>query len=222
METTLIPLLAASRAVSSSSAGVASRVANQGLRAEEFEQLVREHQRRIYRVLLALVRDPDTADTLTQECFLRAYRKRASFRGESSPGTWLVRIAINLARDHGRNRRNAFWSHILRWRDTEADAEAGPLSSMADTQPSPERVLAAREQLDAVWSAVEELSPQQRAIFLFRFVEEMTLEEIAEATGRRAGTVKSHLFRAVGAVRERLRKQMEFPVQETKRRTSHE
>ena len=70
------------------------------LAAEDFEPLVRLHQRRIYRVLLAVLRDAEAADTLTQECFLRAYKKRQSFRGDSAVGTWLVRIALNLSLIH--------------------------------------------------------------------------------------------------------------------------
>ena len=53
------------------------------IRPEDFEALVSLHQRRIYRVLLGQLRDPDAAATLTQECFLRAYRNRESFRGET-------------------------------------------------------------------------------------------------------------------------------------------
>jgi RNA polymerase sigma-70 factor (ECF subfamily) len=56
-----------------------------------------------------------------------------------------------------------------------------------------------------VWSAVERLSPQQRAIFMLRFVEGMSLEEIAEVTSLKVGTVKTHLFRAVRAIRQRLK-----------------
>ena len=89
----------------------------EGIAAEDFDQLVRTHQRRVYRVLLSLLRDPDAADTLTQECFLRAYEKRSQFRGESPVQAWLLRIAVNLARDHHRNRRVSFWRTLVgnRW-----------------------------------------------------------------------------------------------------------
>ena len=164
-----------------------------------FDQVVAEHQKAICRVLLVLLRDGDAADTLTQECFLRAYNKRASFRGECSLRTWLLRIAINLAHDHRKNRRIAFWRR-LRTSDPEPETGGAP----ADQRGSPERILIARDQLKAVWSALDQLSPQQRAVFLLRFVEEMEIEEIAQVMHLAAGTVKSHLFRAVGAVRTRL------------------
>ncbi len=177
----------------------------QGIAAEEFDAIVRLNQRRIYRVLLALLRDPDAADQLTQECFLRAYQKRASFRGEASVETWLVRIAVNLARDHSKNRRTTFWRRLLG--STAPEEATAAATDLADPHASPERALEARQEVAAVWSAADELSPQQRAVFLLRFVEEMPLGEIARAMGVEVGTVKSHLARAVGAIRRRLEEQ---------------
>ncbi|MBI3670740.1 MAG: sigma-70 family RNA polymerase sigma factor [Acidobacteria bacterium] len=174
-----------------------------GITREEFDGVVRAHQRRIYRVLLGLVRDPDAADTLTQECFLRAFKKRKSFRREASVGTWLVRIAVNLARDYGRSRKIAFWRRLFGQAKPEEAAAAA--DQMADARASPERALAAREELEAVWSVVGALSPQQRTAFMLRFAEEMTLEEVAAAMALEVGTVKAHLARAVGAVRRRLK-----------------
>ncbi len=173
-----------------------------GIRAEDFDGIVRQHQRTIYRILLSLVRDPDAADTLTQECFLRAYQKRASFRGDSSVRTWLVRIAVNLAADHRKNRRRAFWSKLF-GRRTEEDTTAAA-REVPDPQPSPERILLTNEDLVAVQKVVDTLSSRQRAIFLLRFVEGMSLDEIAQAMELELGTVKTHLHRAVSAVRKRL------------------
>jgi RNA polymerase sigma-70 factor (ECF subfamily) len=65
----------------------------------------------------------------------------------------------------------------------------------------------AREQLAAVGSILEKLSSQQRSVFSLRFFEELSLEEIAEAMGLEVGTVKAHLFRAVSAVRKKLKEQ---------------
>ncbi len=168
---------------------------------EDFDAVVEAHKRRIYRLLLGMVRDPDTAETLVQDCFLRAFRARASFRGEASVATWLAGIAINLARDHARSRRVAFWKKLL---GGDGDAEAAQ-AQVPDRRATPERELLAREELNAVWAAVERLSQKQRAIFLLRFVEEMSLEEIGQATGLKIGTVKIHLFRAVSAVRRKLK-----------------
>jgi RNA polymerase sigma factor (sigma-70 family) len=74
-----------------------------------------------------------------------------------------------------------------------------------DPHASPERSLLARERLAHVSAAVDNLPNQQRAVFVLRFLEEMSIEEIAQATSLRPGTVKAHLFRAVSAVRERVK-----------------
>lgn len=173
-----------------------------GLRADEFDAIVRENQSRIFRILLSLLRDPDAADTLTQECFLRAYRKRASFRGDASISTWLTRIAMNLAADYRKNRRHTFWSRLFGRQRTEV-GEAAVLN-VADRQPSAERALIANERYAAVRTVVDELPPRQREVFLLRFVEEMSLEEIAQATELEVGTVKSHLHRALSVVRQQM------------------
>jgi RNA polymerase sigma-70 factor (ECF subfamily) len=81
---------------------------------EDFDWIVVQHQKQIFRTLLCLVRDADAAEVLTQECFLRAFKKRDTFRGESNLATWLIRIAVNLARDHQKSRRWDFWRRLTR------------------------------------------------------------------------------------------------------------
>jgi RNA polymerase sigma-70 factor (ECF subfamily) len=168
-----------------------------GIAPDQFDSIVLGHQRRIFRVLLFYLRDADAADTLTQECFLRAYRHISRFRGESSLETWLIRIAINLARDHVKSRRRAFWSRLVR-------SERVLARGTADPRLSPEGILLAREEVAALWSGVESLSHKQKTVFLLRYGEEMSLDEIASVLDLDLGTVKSHLSRALGNVRRRL------------------
>jgi RNA polymerase sigma-70 factor (ECF subfamily) len=170
---------------------------------DDFDTIVREHQKRIYRILFFLLRDQDEADALTQECFLRAYSRRASFRGDAKPGTWLVRIAINLAQDQLRSRRRRFWQRLLRGKRTE-------VGDLADSRVSPEQEFLDRERVGAVWAAVESLPVRQRAIFTLRFAEEMPLGEIAETMSLREGTVKAHLSSAIKAVKRELCRRAEF------------
>ena len=176
--------------------------AAQNITAEEFDAIVRRHQRRVHRFLLMLLRDPEEADNLTQECFLRAYQNLSSFRGDSSLETWLLRIAANLARDHARNRKASFWKRLL---GLGYGNEDGAAEHMPSAEASPEQILLAREDVRAVWDVANQLSQQQRAVFLLRFVEEMELAEIASALGLQVGSVKTHLFRAVQTVRNKLR-----------------
>jgi RNA polymerase sigma-70 factor (ECF subfamily) len=165
--------------------------------AQEFARVVEKHRPQIFRFLLASTRDVDLAETLTQECFLKAHRNWANFRGESSAMTWLMRIAINLQKDHWRNRRMQFW-RTTRTNAVDLDEASEWLPS---GESSVEQQLLAKERVKQVWRSVEGLSERQRTVFLLRYVEEQDLSEIAAATGLSEGTVKAHLSRAVSRVR---------------------
>jgi RNA polymerase sigma-70 factor (ECF subfamily) len=168
--------------------------------AEEFSAVVTKHRPQIFRFLLSSTRDPDLSETLTQECFLKAHRNWASFRGESSAMTWLMRIAINLQKDHWRSRRLQFWR--------QTQTHAVNLEEASEWLPSGERSaeqqMLAKERVRQVGKAVEKLSERQRTVFLLRYVEEMELSEIARVTGINEGTVKAHLSRALVRVRAEL------------------
>jgi RNA polymerase sigma-70 factor (ECF subfamily) len=172
----------------------------QPIAAQEFSHVVSAHRQQIFRFLLASTRDVDLAETLTQECFLKAFRNWAGFRGESSALTWLMRIAINVQKDHWRNRRLQFW-RTTRTNSVDVD-EAGEWLPSGES--SPEQQLLAREKVGKVWDVVKRLSGRQRTVFLLRYVEEMDIAEIAGATGLSDGTVKAHLSRALGRVRAEL------------------
>jgi RNA polymerase sigma-70 factor (ECF subfamily) len=166
---------------------------------EDIDSLYALYQPRIFRFLYASLRDRDLAQTLTQDTFVRAWTARASFRGDSSIATWLTTIALNLLRDHTRTNRFRFWRNVA--------ATAIDPTEMAGHLPHPatssEQRLIAREQLALVWQTVSTLSERQRTVFLLRFVEELPIGEIATITGLPVSTVKSHLYRAIAAVRAR-------------------
>ncbi len=166
----------------------------------KFDSLVRLHRPRVLRFLMASLRNRETAENLTQDCFVRAYQARGQFRGASSVGTWFMQIAMNLLRDHESNSRLKFWRRTLR-SDTDL-TELG--HAIPDGQQSPETLALIRERVDAVWMVAARLPARQRTVFLLRFVEDMDLLEIAEVTGMKEGTVKAHLFRALQSVRARL------------------
>jgi RNA polymerase sigma-70 factor (ECF subfamily) len=168
----------------------------------DINTLCATYRSRIYRYALLSLRDPDLAETVTQDCFLRAYKARDEFRGDCSLATWLTRIATNLVRDTTRSRKFQFWK--------VARTSAVEVGAMADRLRSPgvsvEASMVAREKLLHVWDAVETLPAKQRSVFLLRFVEEMELSEIATALGLHVGTVKSHLHRALASVRKGMEK----------------
>lgn len=179
-------------------------VGNQGERAiselDDIDSLVRTHRARLLRFVTFAVRDEDVAASIVQDCFLKAYTKRAQFRGDCSVSTWLTSIAVNLVRDHLRIRKLQFWRKAEK---TAIDVmEMAPI--LPGTERSPEANLLTRERANAVASVLEALSEKQRTVFLMRFSEEMELPEIAAALGMPVNTVKTHLHRAVRAVRTRV------------------
>ena len=111
-----------------------------------------------------------------------------------------MRIAINSVRKHFRNRRLQFWRQVQQ--------SGAPPAAIADWLPdrriSPEGAALVQEQVRAVWAATADLPQRQRTVFLFRFMEDMNILEIAAATGLSESAVNVHLFRAVRAVRKRL------------------
>ena len=167
---------------------------------EDFDAVVHAYRPRIFRFVLASLRDRDAAETLTQDCFWRAYRSRSRFRGDASVNTWLMHIAVNLVRDFVRNRRIQFWKRTM-----SVSVDAIAISEwLPDRDVSPETKAVVKEQVDAIWRATGRLSQRQRTVFLLRFVEDMDLLEIAAATGLTEGSVKVHLFRAVNSIRKRI------------------
>jgi len=155
------------------------------------------YEARVFRYLLFSLRDRDLALSLTQDTFLSAWRSRASFRGDCSIATWLMRIAVNLVRNHTRTGGFRFWKRAAATAVDVADLQ----QRLVHPGQSAEKALAARQQLAQVWESVERLSARQKTIFLLRFVDELELNEIAVATGLTLPTVKSHLYRALDHVR---------------------
>ena len=151
----------------------------------------------IFRFLLLSLRDRDAAQSLTQDTFLRAWRSRSSFRADCSVHTWLMRIALNLLRDHTRTDRFRFWKKAAA---TAVDA-ADLSTHLPHPNASAESQLIAHQQIAAIWQTVGHLSPRQRTVFLLRFLDELEIPEIAVATGLPVPTVKSHLYRALAVVR---------------------
>src|ERR1700733_4748949 len=116
--------------------------------AGDFEELVRLYRSKVFRFALASLRDVDAAETVTQDCFLRAYQARERFRQDCSMQTWLMQIAVNLIRDHNRNRRWQFW------RRASLTAQSADLAghTIADRAQSPEALALLKEKVAAIWT----------------------------------------------------------------------
>jgi RNA polymerase sigma-70 factor (ECF subfamily) len=165
----------------------------------DFEAVMHVYGPRVFRFALASLRDRDDAETVTQDCFLRAFKAQASFRNECGMQTWLMQIAVNLVRDRLRNRRLQFWKRVQ-----AVESPVDMLPERPGMGSSPEKAAVLKQQLESVWNAAARLPAKQRTVFLLRFVEDMDILEIAAVTGMKEGTVKTHLFRALRSVREKL------------------
>jgi RNA polymerase sigma-70 factor (ECF subfamily) len=174
-----------------------------GGETELYETVVHSYQRRIFRLLYALVRDAAEADALTQEVFVKAWRGLPDFKGESALETWLTRIAINSVRDAARRRRPVVSFSELAPDDGSAEG-ALPRGIDPGDGTSPERDLLSREIRSRISEALLGLSPRQRAVFVMKHYEERSIAEIGGITGLDEGTIKSHLFRAARKLRQRL------------------
>jgi RNA polymerase sigma-70 factor (ECF subfamily) len=167
---------------------------------DDIDSLVRLYRPRILRYVTFSIGDQDLAETITQDCFLKAYNARSSFRGDCAVSTWLFSIANNLIRDQLRTKKFQFWH--------KAKATSVDITEMASILPSgassPEAGLLAKERAKQVAEAVEKLSENQRKVFILKFSEELDIAEIALATGMPVNTVKTHLHRAVNVIRTNL------------------
>jgi RNA polymerase sigma-70 factor (ECF subfamily) len=153
-----------------------------------FERLYRRHVARIHTMTRRMA-GPDAADDLTQDIFVRAWDKLATFRGESAFGTWLYRLGVNVVLSRRRSDRNdRTW--IM-----EDDGTLADLAQAAAPHP------ASRIDLDA---AIARLPDGARKVFVLHDIEGWTHEEIAQQMGLVPGTSKSQLSRARAALRRML------------------
>jgi RNA polymerase sigma-70 factor, ECF subfamily len=171
-----------------------------GSELDDIDALVRTYRPRLLRFVAFSIGDADLAESITQDCFLKAYNGRANFRGDCSVNTWLTSIAVNLIRDQQRLQKFRFWR--------QARATAIDVTDAANFLPShessPESRVLVQEKADQVQAALVNLSPNQRSIFLMRFADEMDLSEIAALTKMPINTVKTHLHRALKSVRSQV------------------
>ena len=159
-----------------------------------FETLYRTHAGRLFGLLTRMTASAQDAEDLLQDVFVQAHRKLAGFRGESSLGTWLYRLAVNQCLDHLRGKH----TRMARATDSlDADDAAEPV---AVTPLVPDAV--ARIDLER---AIAQLPPGCRAAFVLHDVEGLEHREVAEALGISEGTSKSQVHKARMKLRVLLR-----------------
>jgi RNA polymerase sigma-70 factor (ECF subfamily) len=162
--------------------------------ADAFEELYRQHARRLYSLVVRMIGSAQDAEDLLQEVFLQAYRKLPGFRGESTLGTWLYRLTMNHCLDHLRGRQ-AKMSRATASIDEES----------VDEPAAPDPVVPSAISRMDLERAIEALPPGSKAAFLLHDVEGFEHQEIAAILGISEGTSKSQVHKARLKLRALLR-----------------
>jgi RNA polymerase sigma-70 factor (ECF subfamily) len=149
-----------------------------------FDLVVARHQRAIYQLCYRFVPNHEDASDLTQDVFLRAYKGLRNFRGQSSLGTWLYRIGVNVCL----NRLSA------KAVPTEPVEERHHVDTRSES--APDRLMRT-ERAARVRAAIAQLPRKQRAALILRMYHDMAHHEIAEALGSSVGAVKANVFHAL-------------------------
>jgi RNA polymerase sigma-70 factor (ECF subfamily) len=176
-----------------------------------FETLIEQYEQPIFNLVVRLVDDSADAADVTQEVFLKVFRKVASFRGESSLKTWIYRIAVNEAR----NQRRWFSRH--KRQEVGLDPAPGEAQGygdwLEDAGRSPYDLTLDRETEELIENALRDVSQPFRAALVLREVEGLSYEEVAEILEISLGTVKSRILRGREALRKSLTERLDRPTE---------
>ncbi len=175
-----------------------------------FEVLVRRHERRVFRVTLAVLGNIEDAEEAMQDAFVKAFRHLDQFRRESRFTTWLTRIAVNEALQKRQSRKDSVSLDDSRDVLERAEEPFAPRRFEA-WRADPEKLYGKQELRQIIEHAVQSLPVIYREAFVLRDIEEMSAEEAAEAIGITVGALKSRLLRARLMIREALAASLEQP-----------
>ena len=161
-------------------------------------RLVTDHQRMVFQLALHLLGDPQEAQDLAQEVFLKVFRTLPQFRGQSPLRTWIYRIVVNQA-----SNRQRWWRRRKKSQQVALEEHAAVHGELPEVRnfAMPDRVLQQREVAGRVWHALDALPFDQRAVIVLREIDGLSYEEIATSLDVAVGTVKSRLARARESLR---------------------
>jgi RNA polymerase sigma-70 factor (ECF subfamily) len=162
-----------------------------------FGELVRRYESKVYSLALKMLRNPEDAEDVLQDTFLRAYRGIKSFQGNSTFSTWIYRITANSALMRLRKRQLPTVSI------DDADERETPIN-IADWAPGPVEQMLNQETQNAMAEAIESLPAEFRQVFVLRDLEELSNAEVADILDLSVAAVKSRLHRARLKIRNRL------------------
>jgi RNA polymerase sigma-70 factor (ECF subfamily) len=167
--------------------------------AASFEVLLRRYRLPLVSYFRRMVRDQALAEDLAQEVFLRVYKSRERYQPEARFTTWLYRIATNLALNAIRDRKDE-----VAGKASDDSGGGSILELFVDPQPTVEQRLMQGDRERVIRQAVEALPENQRAAVILHKYQEVDYRQIAGILSISESAVKSLLFRAYEALRERL------------------
>ena len=167
-----------------------------------FEELVRLHEKKVYTIAYKYMSNYEDAGDITQETFIKAFQVIHTFRGESSFGTWVSRIAANKALDELRKRKKFQITSL----EEEIELEAGSVNKeIAAEDATPEECYLQQETGEYLQNLLDAMREEYKVVIIMREIEGRTYEEIAESLNCSLGTVKSRLSRARNYLKEKIR-----------------
>lgn len=163
--------------------------------ALSFEGLYRAHSSKVQRLCRLLLKNASEAEETGQEIFVKMFKQFQTMSWPEDWEAWLTRVTVNACHDR---RRSLWWKW---WRSSEGEVRLAEYPSSART---PEEEVLGRETQTKIWRAFRALSARQQEVFVLRYLEGWSTEEVAETLTISTGSVKNHLFRAVHYLRKAL------------------
>ncbi len=166
-----------------------------------YEKLLNKYRNLVFTIMLKMVRNPQEAEDLTQEAFMKAFNSLASFNDEFAFSTWLMKIASNNCIDFLRKRKLRTYSinEPIQYKDEKIEID------IPDAEPTPEKSLLQNERKRMIEEAIDQLPERYRYVILLRHKEEKSYEEISEILNLPLGTVKAQIFRAREILNKKLK-----------------
>jgi RNA polymerase sigma-70 factor (ECF subfamily) len=168
-----------------------------------FEQLVKRYDRKLLRIAQSVLHNTEDAQDAVQEAFLKAFQNLGKFREESQFSTWLFRITVNQSLMKLRKQRAI--REVSLDEDFKADVDTLPME-VIDWAPNPEQLYWASELRAILISALKQLPPTLRTVFVLRDIEGLSTDQTAEVLNLSQTAVKARLWRVRLQLREQLNK----------------
>ena len=180
-----------------------------------YHELIRPHERSVYMMALSYMKNEADAEDVAQEAFIRAFRNLATFRAEAKFSTWLIRITINEARNRLRRQATVRMDSL----DARPDEEGSVSPALLrDWREIPSETIERNEVRKLLQDAVEGLPEIYRRVFLLRDIEDLNVNETAEALNISISSVKVRLHRARMMLQKQLAPQLKVVNRTPKRR----